>query len=172
MGRLKLLRKAGGLRGPVPKEPFERCEIIIEKRPGQDWMDLHQAEINAGAMDRGELVPDDADLYVGANLYGFYVIPRDNVPPSLWPQGRTLLLTLQEWPFVDFRAECLADIERQKGPAKDVPETAEEHKAELADIGAKALAAHRAAGTPPGTIVPFETPARAPWWRRLFGKAA
>lgn len=175
MGRLKLRRGAGGLRGAIPQDPFERCEIIIEKRPTDEWQALHREEIEAGV----PVTPDDEDLFVGLNIYGYHVIPQRNVPPALWKQGKTLMLTLTEVPFTEFRAECIADIERQ-APAS----TPEEHRAELGEVGDAALAAHRAAqnqgAAPTATgqqgiawadvkLDGDEYVLRLPWWRRIFG---
>jgi hypothetical protein len=176
MGRFKLPRKAGGFRGPLP-EPFERCELVIEKRPTDEWMELHGAEL-----ERGEIEPDDEDMYVGLNIYGFHVIPKANTPPSQWPQGRTLMLTLTEVPYVEFRAECLRDLDRRNAPA---PEPAD-HRAELLEVADKALEAARAARAAndqaPAKVAPGEfamTEAQdatdvaaampaMPWWRRLW----
>lgn len=182
MGRLKLKRRANGLTGPnVPTEPFERCEIIIEKRPTDDWLLLNKA-----ALDRGDVVePDDEDMFVGLNVYGFYVIPDALTPPSLWKQGRTLMLTLTEVSYVEWRAECLADIDRKRAP-----ETPEEHKAELGEIGDAAIAAHRAQrtegcacslahiGAGPSPLIDRSDSyadrldayvSARPWWRRVLG---
>jgi len=165
MGRLKLNRKPGGIRGPLPP-PFERCDWEIERRPSDDWMD-----INREAFNRGEIEPGDVDMYVGVNLYGYHVVPKDNLPPSQWPQGRTLLLTVQEVPFVSFRAECLQDMDRRNAPKEQEPEN---HRADLAEVAEKAIAAHRAAKVAPGEFAMTEDEAAEalapvlPWWRRLW----
>lgn len=134
MGRLKLRRNKAGMSGPLPKE-FIRCEMEVEKRPSDEWVAMHQAEI-----DRGEAPePEDDDMHVGLNCYMYLAIPNDKVPPNLWKQGRALLLTLTEVPYAEARAEAMADIARQDAP----PPTVEEHRADLADVGAKALALAR-----------------------------
>jgi hypothetical protein len=165
MGRLKLKRKANGIAGPLPKEVI-RCEIEIEKRHSDDWMALHRSELDAG-VEPAEATDDD--MFVGVNIYGYLAIPNDKVPPKLWRQGRCLLLTLQELSYPDFRAECMADIERQDAPA---PEPID-HRAELGDIGAKALeAAKLSIGTAkPGDMITLQDavpPRTAPWWKRAF----
>lgn len=131
MGKLKLRRKPGGHRGPLPTEPRHWADWALEKRPSDQWLVLHQAEIDAGATPE----PGDEDMVVGLNLYGHLALPSDKVPPNLWKQGKVLLFTAWEGAYHDFRTAVDADIASQIAPT--------DHRAELAGVAAKALKAKR-----------------------------
>lgn len=141
MGRIKLRRNAAKERGPFDETPGIWLSWELEKRPTDEWQLLHADEIARGEQPE----PADEDMFVGINVYGHMAFPKRNVAPKNYPRGRTLMLTLTEVAFTEFRAEIMADIERQKAPEEPV-----DHRAELADIGARALAAVRAPKEPIG----------------------
>lgn len=134
MGRLKLPRRLNKMRGQLPDEPRLWASVEVEKRPGDQWQALALAAEKAGEP-FGE--PDDEDMLVGINVYGHMALPSELLPPARWKKGRALIGTLAEIPLVEFRAAIEADIARQSAPPTD------EHKADLAEVGAKALAAAR-----------------------------
>lgn len=134
MGKLKLNRKPGGVRGPLPTEPRIWCEFVLEKRPSDLWMQTHTKEIEADP----NLVPPDEDMVVGINCYGYMAFPSDKLPPKLWKQGRKLLGTFHEFDYAEFRADCEQDIALQAQKPDD------DHRAELARVGEMARKAAKA----------------------------
>lgn len=131
MGKMKLKKKSNGLRGETPMEPRLWAELVVEKRPSDQWMAMNQESADAGTAP----TPGDEDMIVGLNVYGHMALPSKLLPVKLWKQGKTLLVTMFEAPYAAFRAACEQDIARQ------LQEAPGNHTRDLIEVGQAALAA-------------------------------